>query len=416
MIPQPSCHVAIIRIKGATHSMARVKTAEFDFDLVVLGAGIQGAGVAQAAAANGWRVLVIEKQAQAAMGTSSKSSKLIHGGLRYLETFQLKLVRECLKEKALLCKLAPDLVKPARFIIPVYANYKRSPIWIQLGLILYNLLAWPTKTVRGRYPKKAWQEHHLLRQQELQAIFEYEDAQTDDAALTRAVLSSAQKLMTKVRFNCGIKSIDVQVAGGFHINLQNGELIRTRVVVNATGPWVNITAQLVQGVKAPELPIELVQGSHIILRREAPACCYYLESPIDGRAMFVLPWKGFTMVGTTEVTFEGDPEDCRATDAEVKYLLDAYNHFFPSLAAENADIVEKFAGLRVLPNAQTSKNKRSRDTIFLQSNTLPGYLAVYGGKLTAYRKSAEKVIKLIQPFLPQTQNPADTSDFTLRSQ
>lgn len=390
-----------------------MRTAEFDFDVVVLGAGIQGAGVAQAAAAKGWRVLVIEKQGEAALGTSSKSSKLIHGGLRYLETLQLKLVRECLQEKQLLCKIAPELVKPARFIIPVYDNYQRSPFWIQLGLNLYNLLGWPLKTVRGRYPKSAWGEHKQLRQQGLRAIFEYEDAQTDDAALTRAVLDSAQRLTTKVRFNCGVRAIDFQVQGGFHLQLHNGELIKTRALVNATGPWVNITAQLIQGVQAPTLPIEFVQGSHIVLRREAPACCYYLESPADGRAMFVLPWKGFTMVGTTEVSFNGEPEECRATEAEIKYLLQAYNHYFPDLQASTADIVEKFAGLRVLPLAESSKNKRSRDTIFLGSESVPGYLAVYGGKLTAWRKSAEKVIQLLAEHLPATESDGDTSQFRL---
>lgn len=391
----------------------QVKTEDFDFDVVVLGAGIQGAGVAQAAGAKGWRVLVIEKQGEAALGTSSKSSKLIHGGLRYLETLQLKLVRECLQEKQLLCKLAPDLIKPARFIVPVYRHYQRSPFWIQLGLNLYNLLGWPEKTVRGRYPKSAWQEHSRLRQQGLCAIFEYEDAQTDDAALTRAVLESAQRLTSKVRFNCGIRAVEVQADGGFHLHLQNGELIKTRALVNATGPWVNITAGLLQGAQAPTLPIELVQGSHIVLRREAPACCYYLESPADGRAMFVLPWKGVTLVGTTEVTFSGEPEDCRPTEAEVNYLLEAYNHYFPDLQANTTDILEKFAGLRVLPRAESSKNKRSRDTIFLTEESVPGYVAVYGGKLTAWRKSAGKVIKLLTPLLPETESDGDTSEIRL---
>lgn len=384
-----------------------------DFDVVILGAGIQGAGVAQAAAARGWSVLVIEKQAQAAMGTSSKSSKLIHGGLRYLETMQLRLVRECLLEKQLLCRLAPALVKPARFIVPVYTNYKRSPFWVQLGLYLYKLLAWPAgKTVRGRLARTAWQEHRFLKQDKLRAIFEYEDAQTDDVLLTQAVLASAKKLGAEIRFNIQVEKIEV-FSKNYKITMSNGEVIVSRSLVNATGPWVNLTAACIQADTVPTMPIDLVQGSHIVLNREALGCCYYLESPDDGRAMFVLPWKGQTMVGTTEKSFDGNPEDCVATDEEVNYLLNAYNHFFPDLCAGKDDILETFAGLRVLPREATSQNKRSRDTLFLQSDALPAYIAIYGGKLTAWRKSAEKVVQKLAKFLPKTRTLASTDELPL---
>lgn len=387
---------------------------KIDFDLVVLGAGIQGAGVAQAAAARGWSVLVIEKQAHPAMGTSSKSSKLIHGGLRYLETLQLRLVRECLLEKQLLCRLAPGLVKPARFIVPVYASYKRSPLWIQLGLYLYKLLAWPAgKTVRGRIARGAWQEHAHLRQDKLQAIFEYEDAQTDDALLTRAVLASAENLGAKTRFNLHVEKIDVLPETAYKLTSSEGEEIHCRALVNATGPWVNLTAGLIQSNKVPTMPVDLVQGSHIVLKREALSCCYYLESPDDGRAMFVLPWKGQTMVGTTEKTFEGPPEDCVATREEVDYLLNAYNYFFPEYTASDEDILETFSGLRVLPREATSQNKRSRDTLFLQSDELPAYIAIYGGKLTAWRKSAEKVVQKLARHLPKKPIRAKTDQLSL---
>lgn len=386
-------------------------------DVVVVGAGIQGAGVAQAAVAEGWSTLVLEKAEKPACGTSSKSSKLIHGGLRYLETMQFKLVRDCLKEKKRLCELAPDLVKPARFIIPVYSHFQRAPIWIQLGLYLYKLLGWPSlNPVRGKCSKQSWGEHVSLEKDGLQAVFEYEDAQTDDASLTEAVLASAKSLGAAVRFDVQISAITKTASSGktiYALALNNGEQIFTRSIVNATGPWVNKFAQLFEDCRVPAMQVDLVQGAHIVLNRPALSCCYYVESPDDGRAMFVLPWKGKIMVGTTESHFEGEPEDCAATPEEVSYLLKAFNRYFPALHAEHADIVEQFAGLRVLPVADSSENKRSRDTVLVCSDSMPGYLAIYGGKLTAYRSSAEKVISRLARHLPKKAKIADTRELHL---
>lgn len=384
------------------------------FDLVVCGAGIQGSGIAQAAAAAGWKILVLEKAAAPAAGTSSRSSKLIHGGLRYLETMQLGLVRQSLREKALLLRLAPTLVTPARFVIPVYRESRRSPLWIQLGLWLYRVLAWPArKQVRGRYAQSEWREHPALRQEGLRAIFEYQDAQTDDAALTNAVLHSAKELGAELRFGARI----VRITHGdklFTLHLEDGTRIRSRTLVNATGPWVNRFIRLFDGCTPPSLDIELVQGSHLVLNRAALACCYYLEAPDDGRAVFVLPWKGKVLIGTTELPFEGDPQDCAPTAGEIAYLLRAFNRYFPALAATENDIAESFAGLRVLPAAPTSATARSRETVLVSSHALPGYLGVYGGKLTAYRGNAELAIDKLQAFVPARARKGDTESLVLR--
>lgn len=392
-----------------------MKPEEQVWDIVVCGAGIQGAGVAQAAAAEGWSALLLEKAGSPAQGTSCKSSKLIHGGLRYLETLQIKLVRECLEEKALLCTLAPSLVKPARFIVPVYQEWRRGPFWIHLGLRLYGLLGWPgLNPVRGKYPQSAWSEHAMLKTEGLQAIFEYQDAQTDDAALTEAVVGSAISLGAQAEYGVEIASV-TRSEGHFVVALKNGRQIFSRTLVNATGPWVAEFSKLFGNVKVPELAVELVQGSHIVLDRPALECCYYLESPDDGRAMFVLPWKGQIMVGTTELLYRGKPEDCYATEAEIEYMLRAFNFYFPDYSSTRKDISQAFAGLRVLPHSDTPENKRSRDTLFVDSAGLPGYLGIYGGKLTAYRMSAEKIVRKLRHFIPQRNKIADTKKLILPS-
>ncbi len=388
------------------------------YDVAVIGGGVQGVAVAQAVAARGWSVLLLEKHTELALGTSNKSSKLIHGGLRYLESMQFHLVRECLQEKALLCELAPDLVKPARFVIPVYENYSRSAFWMQLGLLIYRLIAWPAKNpVRGRYKKNEWQEHPALRRQGLLAMLEYEDAQTDDAALTRAVWQSAESLGAELRLNSKVKKIKKHDET-FEIQLEqeaHGASVNASVCINACGPWVNQVSECIEADFVPRRDVDLVQGSHIVLDRPGLSSCYYLESPDDARAMFVLPWKGKTMVGTTELAFSGSPDECVATTEEVHYLLKAYNHYFPDMKAGEADIIECFAGLRVLPKDGSSHNKRSRETVFLHDPRLPGYLAIYGGKLTAWRLSAAKVVKEISPWLPARKVIADTRSLRLRN-
>lgn len=386
------------------------------YDVVVVGAGIHGAGSAQAAAARGWRVLVLEK-GEVASGTSSKSSKLIHGGLRYLETFQLRLVYESLRERHLLLRNAPDLVQLRPFHIPVYRSGSRRPLWIRLGLMLYALLGGLGRNTRFRtIPQRQWTHLDGLNTEGLVHVFQYRDAQTDDAALTRAVLASAQSMGAEVRCNTEVVGV-VRQRDHFQVAVEaGGEPIRCRALVNAAGPWVNRLAVRIDP-QPPKIAVDLVQGVHIVLDFEAPDACYYLESQDDGRAVFALPWQGKVMVGTTEKHCGDAPERCQPSDEEITYLLRVFNHYFPGREATTQDIVATTAGLRVLPQATPDApvfSKLPRDTLFVLEGKSPVYLAIYGGKLTCYRSTAEKAVRKLVPFMPRRKTRESTRKLMLK--
>jgi len=399
------------------------------FDVAVVGAGIHGAGVAQACAAAGWRTLLLEQYGEAALGTSSKSSKLIHGGLRYLENFEFSLVRECLLERELLLQNAADLVKLKTFLIPVYRSSKRSAFVIYCGLLLYKILTgWRASAIfKWRSASAAKQLYPQIEASNLVALLEYRDAQTDDRKLTEAVLRSAETFGAEVKFDFNLAR--AEVSGNQYLLYREGEnepYASCRCLINAAGPWVNRVAEKVE-TKPAQIAVETVQGTHIILDLPAPPACIYCEAPQDGRPVFVLPWYGQTMVGTTEKLFSGDPADVAPSEEEEKYLLEVYNHCMNTAVVANASeeineshIVERFAGLRVLPMAAGSANKRSRDTLFVEcglkassANEMPGYLAIYGGKLTAYRKTAEKIQQRLRAVLGDNAGAVSTRDIRL---
>lgn len=393
----------------ASGSPSNQFSEEDHYDVIVIGAGIQGAGVAQAAALQGWSVLVLEQFDGPAQGTSSKSSKLIHGGLRYLETAQFGLVKECLQEKETLQKIASHLVKPATFVIPVYKKNKRSPFWVGLGLWLYSLLG-------GSAPRKIasvlWQNYPHLNTNNLRAMYSYEDAQTDDAALTAAVLAVAQEDEAVIRYGTEVQAIH-KSEGGFSVKTSHG-VFEASAVVNAAGPWVNSIAGRCS-FGAPMIDVDLVQGAHIVLETPAFEQCFYFESPDDGRAVFTLQWKGKTMVGTTETHFTGDPKNCAPTEGEIAYLKRAFDFYFPELA--HVKVVESFAGLRVLPMTEGSATKRARDTRLVFDHNVPnmkGYVAIYGGKLTGYRATAEKVVQCLAGALGHTATLISTKNIHLK--
>ena len=382
------------------------------YDIVVIGAGIQGAGVAQAAAAAGYSVLVVEQTAPAA-GTSSKSSKLIHGGLRYLESGQFGLVHESLRERALLLKLAPELVKLQPLHIPIYENSSRSALTIRAGLSLYALLAGLNSHALFRQlSRKEWQGLEGLRQDNLKAVFRYQEAQTDDAALTRAVLQSAiilgADVMMPAKFlgaerNGQCCKVDVEGASGV-------QSISCRVLVNCAGPWVNqVLAKVTPALPLPA--VELVQGSHLLLPPLLDQY-FYVEAPQDRRAVFVLPWEGKLMVGTTERIHQGAPEQAACSEDEKRYLLTTLSHYFPqlSLPAEG----ESFAGLRVLPKSDKTAFSRPREVMFsVDDEAKPRVLSIMGGKLTTYRATAAAAMARLMPSLPTKERRADTELITL---
>lgn len=372
------------------------------FDVTVIGGGIHGAGIAQASAAYGLRTLLLEKNTVGS-GTSSRSTKLIHGGLRYLESWQFGVVRECLHEREILQKIAPNLVQLKPFYIPLYTQSSRSKWEIQAGLTMYRMLGNFTSSTRfHKVAPQQWRTLDGLKIDQLKQVFQYYDAQTDDLALTRAVIDSAKALGCVVREHATFSAARKNHQG-FEVSYEHqrsSTIVQTKVLVNASGPWVNDVLSRINTNK-PAVPIELVQGTHIILNGQTPTGLYYVEAPSDRRAVFITPWKHSILVGTTETPFQGDPSSVQPQDEEVDYLLETYNFYFPKQQKRKSDVETAFAGLRVLPVDQTGFNQRSRETVLLQdTQQAPKLISVYGGKLTAYRLQAEKVLALIAQSLP----------------
>jgi len=392
------------------------------YDVIIIGGGIHGVGVAQAVAAAGHSALVLE-QGTLACGTSSRSSKLIHGGLRYLEGMQLSLVRECLRERALLLKNAPSLVKLQPFYIPVYKDTRRRPWLIRSGLMLYALLGGFNRANLFRSLRKSqWDDLDGLDTIGLEAVFRYYDAQTDDAALTRAVMSSAQSLGAELKSNAQF------IAGHLHhdgviIQYQKNEETSTceaRTVVNAAGPWANHVLAKIVPQQLPQA-IDLVQGTHILLNGTLTNGIYYMEAPCDQRAVFAMPWQGKTLVGTTETAFDPntDPSNVAPLEDEARYLMKTIACYFPEYRnLQTNPICSAFAGLRVLPHTDNKNNSpfsQPRETV-LQTDRgdSPRLLTIYGGKLTAYRATAEKCINKLQSSLPKRKAIANTRKLPLQ--
>ncbi len=385
-----------------------------NFEVAIIGGGILGVGAAQACAAAGYRCLIVE-QSDWAAGTSSKSSKLIHGGLRYLETGQFSLVRESLRERDILLRIAPDLVHALPFLIPVYAATTRGPWTLRAGLGLYALLAGWTPLARfsSVAPRQlpAALRATGLNLHGLRTVLRYWDAQTDDARLTRAVLASAQSLGCVAL--CPAKlEVAERLAQGYRLQLAEASGVRhvtCDYLVNAGGPWVNQVLARISPDARPR-SIERVLGSHLILAAAPYPEAFYLESPIDRRAVFVLPWRGRTLLGTTERRFEGAPEEARVSDADRDYLLATYHHYFPNVEAR---VVDEFAGLRVLPQGDGSAFTRPRDCVFHLDPNHPRLLSLYGGKLTGYRHTGQDVVaKVLQALGPRPAR-ADTASLRL---
>jgi glycerol-3-phosphate dehydrogenase len=387
------------------------------YDVVIVGGGIHGAGVLQAAAAAGHSALLIERQALAS-GTSSRSSKLIHGGLRYLESGQFALVRESLRERAIHLRIAAELVELKPFFIPVYRDTRRRPWVLKLGLWMYALLGgFDASTRFGAVPKREWSSLDGLETHGLEAVIRYHDAQTDDALLTRAVVQSALSLGAELAMPAGFTGATL-TDDGVTVEYSQGDAnvrCTARVLVNAAGPWAPRVGSMIQPLIAiPD--VDLVQGTHIVLPFAVTAGIYYVESPTDGRAVFVMPWYGATLIGTTETPYHGEPEKAHPLPEEEEYLLAVARHYFPAFRHLTREhITQRFAGLRVLPAATQAAFDRSRETIFsTDRDAKPRVLGIYGGKLTGWRAAAAHVLELISASLPACPPRAATDQLILR--
>jgi glycerol-3-phosphate dehydrogenase len=387
------------------------------FDVVIVGGGIHGVGAAQALAAAGHSVLVLEQRALAS-GSSSRSSKLIHGGLRYLESGQLRLVRESLHERTTLLRIAPELVRLRRFYIPIYRQTRRRPWQLRVGLSMYALLAGCAHGAGfGTLPRAQWQQLRGLKTAGLQAVFWYQDGQTDDALMTAAVMRSAQSLGARLELPANFLGANLdkgEVVVRYVVGADNRPMeCRARVLINAAGPWAANVARLISpAIAIPQL--ELVQGTHMLLDVPAEDFIYYVESPRDGRAVFVMPWHEHTLVGTTEARFRGEPREAAPTPHEIQYLQGLMRHYFNDAHA-HAPVLNAFAGLRVLPAGHGHAFHRSRETLLLADREQrPRVLSIYGGKLTTWRAVSERVAQQVSGSLPTRSALARTDQLPLQ--
>jgi len=370
-------------------------------DIAIIGGGINGCGIARDAAGRGLSIYLCE-QNDLASGTSSWSTKLIHGGLRYLEHYEFRLVREALIERERLWRLAPHIIWPLRFVLPAHRGL-RPPWLLRLGLFLYDHLG-------GRKLLPATRTLNLLSDEAGQPLkpdantgFEYSDCWVDDARLVvlnamdarahGAVIETRQKLIAAERINSLWRlTIEDQ-------NTKVTKSVEARALVNAAGPWVaDILEHKV--LTDMEARVRLVQGSHIVLRRLYDHDRAYIFQNADGRIIFAIPYqKYFTLIGTTDRDYKGDPADVRATEDEIAYLIEAASEYFKA-PLKRDDVVWSFSGVRPLYDDGASKAQEATRDYVLKLDAPEGkapLLSVFGGKITTYRRLAEAVLDRFKP-------------------
>lgn len=359
--------------------------------IAVIGGGINGAGIAWEVARRDYEVTLFEKGRCGAQ-TSSATTKMIHGGIRYLENFHFALVRESLRDRAWLLERLPSLVKPIEILLPVYDDSPRSRFVIRMGLTLYDLLAGRANIAR----------HEALTAVELMARvpltpaglrggFAYFDAQVDDYALARLVVASAIKDGATVREETRVMAIR-RSGKGWIVATAAGEEERFDFVVNAAGPWMN--ALLSENRIRSRYRLSLVRGSHLVLKHRVAQTGMLLQSLTDRRVFFVLPWKETTLVGTTEVMHRGSLENVHATDDEVDYLLGRFNRYLRDPIGRD-DIASTFAGVRPLVGRAANPSAIARDYRLERRGSL---LNVFGGKMTTFRSLAEKAAMRVDNY------------------
>jgi len=388
-------------------------------DLLVIGGGINGAGIARDAAGRGLSVVLVEKGDLGA-ATSSASSKLIHGGLRYLELFEFRLVAEALAEREVLLAIAAHLTSPMRFVMPHVPELR--PRWmIRLGLFLYDHLARRSLLPASQPVRLDTPPYSDGLRPQLRHGFLYSDCAVDDSRLVVANALDARargaRLMVRTELLRATRGTE-----GWQARLSNGDELQARAIVNAAGPWVkHVLNERLDQPSADE--VRLVQGSHIVVPR-----CYrgdhaFILQNDDRRVVFMIPFEErFTLIGTTEVPVQSDPSSVCASDEEVAYLCRAASRYL-ARALQPSDVVWRYAGVRPLhddgsrnPSAVTRDYTLRLDEVGGRS----AVLSVFGGKITTYRRLAEHVMDKLRPYFPQLKGawtgraPLPGSDFTSR--
>jgi glycerol-3-phosphate dehydrogenase len=393
-------------------------TGATEFDVFIVGAGISGSAIARDAAMRGLRVLLVD-QGDVGAGTASASTRLIHGGLRYLEHFEVPLVRESLHERGTLLQTAPHLVQPLQFLIPLYAAGSRSAGTIRLGLLAYEVLSGGGRNTG---------HHRILSPQEtlrlapgldpggLQGGALYDDAQAvypERLALENAL--SAREygalLLTYTRVD-GFEVAHGRTAA-IHLTGErtgSSRTVQAAVVVNATGPWAD---QVLAGLPGdrPRL-IGGTKASHLVVRSfpGAPSTALYTEAT-DNRPYFIVPWAGNYLIGTTDERFDGDPGDATATDDEISYLIESTNQVIPAARLSRDNVLWTYAGVRPLPyEPDVPEAKLTRKHVFHRDEHVRDVISVAGGKLTTHRSLAEEAVGLIFETLGRRAPRCRTAD------
>jgi glycerol-3-phosphate dehydrogenase len=367
------------------------------YDLLIAGGGINGCAIAREASLLGLKVLLVERD-DLASHTSSASSKLIHGGLRYLETYEFRLVREALHERDLLLAAAPHLIHPLEFVLP-HTNSVRPWWMVRAGLYLYDLLGRGSSLPRSRALRP--DDAKLASIAQSIGGFAYWDAQVDDAALVRANAADAAANGAQIQTGAAVVSAD-RTPAGWTATLSNGRTVQARAIVNAAGPWVR--ALLDQLGVCTDSRLRLVKGSHIVVPAlwEGPHA-YILQQP-DRRIVFATPWRDGTMIGTTDVPVHR-PEDAGIDPAETEYLCAAVNRHFKRHITP-ADITGTWSGIRALHDDGASRAQAvTRDYVLELDTTAAPILSVFGGKITTGRALAEHAVAKLAPLLGFTARP-----------
>lgn len=388
-------------------------TSPARYDVAIIGAGVNGAGIARDAALRGLRVIILDKNDMCS-GTSAISSRLIHGGLRYLEYAEIPLVYESLHERRCLRRIAVHLVKPLRISIPVFKGARRGPLLIRLGMIAYDILSFnkllPRHDMLGRDAIKKAEPG--LRDEGLRAAARYYDAQVTFAErLVLENLLAARAAGAVIKTYCEVDEIRTCDGAVDSIRYQDragrAHEVSVDSIINAAGPWVDEVLKT-----APRTPKRFVggtKGSHIVVNpfNGAPKDAVYVEAEADGRPFFIIPWNDQYLIGTTDIRYDESLDNIRASRAEVDYLISETNRVFPEAGLTVADINYAYAGVRPLP--YRAKGPESaitrRHIIKVNRKIAKGLVSIIGGKLTTYRNLAEQTVdrlaKILRRKLPE---------------
>jgi glycerol-3-phosphate dehydrogenase len=372
------------------------------YDVIIIGAGINGAGIARDAAMRGLKVLLIDK-GEPGGATTSASTRLIHGGLRYLEHFEFGLVRESLREREILLRIAPHLVRPLAIAIPIYKQSKRGRLTIRAGMMLYDLLSWGKSLPRHQMLSRAetLERWPGLNPEELVGSALYYDAQVEfPERLVLENVRSARAFGADVLTHTRVTNLTVENGRVSRIEFvgEDGQkrFAGAEVFINAAGPWIDLVLGRAP-VKSPKL-IGGTKGCHLVVAPfpGAPANAIYLEARSDGRPIFIIPWNKLFLIGTTDVRFEGDPDEVTCEPWEIDYLLSETNIAVPAAKLTRNSILYTYSGVRPLPvTAEKDEQSITRRHFIREHPQLPNLLSIVGGKLTTYRSLAEECVDLI---------------------